>query len=591
MTGITFAFLEILIEHTGWVLLHSVWQFSAIASLVFVANRLLQKASATARYVLLLAGLFLMTATPAVTWFVLPKPADDVAHVVPMAEVTSGFPGPHDVLLAYADLPASLVFDSHAVDPPLVVDRAVAAPVTVSADKKPISAWFERLAEFLQPWLSTIVMLWCSGVLLFSIRPLWSWLNVCRLRKVGTSPVAESVREALQRIAERLQVTRRVEILASAVVSSPIVVGCFRSVILLPASFIANVPASQLEAIIAHELAHVRRHDYLVNLLQTLIETMFFYHPAVWWLSHCIRIERENCCDDLVVSTFGNRADYGRALLAVEEFRTAAALSKLALSANGGSLLNRVRRLVDTSGANHNTNSAGAAALAILTLGLAIAAIWFTSTSHAADDKPVEKSGLDAVITDEVPPRECINLRGICRNEKDEALEGVWIRVYGGRAGAGRMDKTAEVVSVATDREGKFHVTAQMPPFLRDLSADSVGFVAVFSLNRGSSVVMKSWSGAAIDDNLDVTLSGSPFTLRGTVLDEKGKPIQGAALFVRNGLNVDIPASHNGLTNVEGQFEIPGLQREEAKRFLCVYHPDYGQKQVLHQYNNDEITD
>jgi hypothetical protein len=106
---------------------------------------------------------------------------------------------------------------------------------------------------------------------------------------------------------------------------------------------LTDLPVAQLESILAHELAHVRRHDYLANLLQTLVETLFFYHPAVWWLSRQIRNERENCCDDVAMAAVGSRADYGRALLAIEELRGGPA--KFSLSARGGSLLARIRRV------------------------------------------------------------------------------------------------------------------------------------------------------------------------------------------------------------------------------------------------------
>ncbi len=129
----------------------------------------------------------------------------------------------------------------------------------------------------------------------------------------------------------------------------PMVAGYLRPVILLPVSLIVSIPVSQLETILVHELAHVRRHDFIVNLLQVLIETLFFYHPAIWWLSRRIRIEREHCCDDLVVSLFGSGIEYGRALLAVEELRGRRAA--LALGATDGTLLARVRRIV--GGTNH----------------------------------------------------------------------------------------------------------------------------------------------------------------------------------------------------------------------------------------------
>ena len=121
------------------------------------------------------------------------------------------------------------------------------------------------------------------------------------------------------------------------------VVGYFRPVILLPASLAMSIPAAQLDALLAHELAHVLRHDFVVNLLQSLFETLFFYHPAVWWLSHQIRVEREHCCDDFVVKMLDNRVEYGRALLAVGQLHDRNAA--LVLAASDGPLLSRLRRI------------------------------------------------------------------------------------------------------------------------------------------------------------------------------------------------------------------------------------------------------
>jgi hypothetical protein len=140
---------------------------------------------------------------------------------------------------------------------------------------------------------------------------------------------------------------------------------------LLPVSALAGLSPQQLEAILAHELAHIRRHDYLVNLLQTLVETLLFYHPAVWWLSHRIRIERENCCDDLAVSLCGDPYAYARALADLEALRGDA--GRLALAVTGGSLLHRVRRLLGAP--SHDSRGPGwpAATAAVVLMG-AIAA-------------------------------------------------------------------------------------------------------------------------------------------------------------------------------------------------------------------------
>ena len=129
---------------------------------------------------------------------------------------------------------------------------------------------------------------------LLSARLAAGWLIVERLRRRSTRAVSAPLAARVAKMARQLRVTRPVRALESAIVDVPTVVGWLRPVILLPASALAGLSPAQLEAVIAHELAHVRRHDYLVNLLQTVVETLF-YHPAVWWLSHRIRIERENC--------------------------------------------------------------------------------------------------------------------------------------------------------------------------------------------------------------------------------------------------------------------------------------------------------
>src|SRR5687768_2508429 len=127
-----------------------------------------------------------------------------------------------------------------------------------------------------------------------------------------------------------------------------------RPVILLPASALTGLTTSQLELILAHELAHVRRFDYLVNLLQTIVETLLFYHPAVWWVSGRIRLEREHCCDDAAVAACGDVLSYARALTELEGLR--GAMPALAMAATGGSLTERVRRLVDAPAHAHRSS-------------------------------------------------------------------------------------------------------------------------------------------------------------------------------------------------------------------------------------------
>ncbi len=170
-----------------------------------------------------------------------------------------------------------------------------------------------------------------------------SWWAIRRLHRIGVTLPSDSVQAACQALRKKMSIVRNVRVLQSSIISSPVVVGIFQSVIFLPVSLSTSLPIAQIEAILAHELAHVKRFDFAVNLAQTIVETLFFYHPAIWWISKQIRVERENCCDDSVVSLLGNRCEYGRALLAIEE--RMGVLSTLALGAKDGSLLARIQRL------------------------------------------------------------------------------------------------------------------------------------------------------------------------------------------------------------------------------------------------------
>ena len=142
---------------------------------------------------------------------------------------------------------------------------------------------------------------------------------------------------------------------------------------------------AQLEAILAHELAHIRRHDYLVNLWQTLVETVLFYHPAVWWLSHRIRVERENCCDDIAVAVVENRVEYGRALLALEELQ--GAQTTLALGARSGSLLSRIARLFPSERVHRTFDSGNLVAVGLLASAIVAVAVWTAAIGKETEER------------------------------------------------------------------------------------------------------------------------------------------------------------------------------------------------------------
>lgn len=227
--------------------------------------------------------------------------------------------------------------------------------------------------------LHALVLAWGLGVVLSSLRLLSGWLRLRRLvREAEPAPI--EWQDALERLARQLGMTRPVRLLRSAAIDVPATLGWLRPVVLLPVTVLTGLSARQLEMVLAHELAHIRRHDFAVNLVQTLVETLLFYHPAVWWMSRVIRVERENCCDDIAVGTSGNAVSYARTLTALEALRELPLpVSGPAMSALGGSLTARVRRLVGRPATRCASRWEAGALLLTLMSGLAVAAPWSPS--------------------------------------------------------------------------------------------------------------------------------------------------------------------------------------------------------------------
>lgn len=314
----------------GWALLHFLWQGTLVASLLAGALRALRGRSSGLRYALSCAALSLMLVAPLVTFWKI----DAAAASSPDAGVDEMTLG------AAAQSPTRPAESGNN----LTGRASGSASVGATGAALP-----SRIYERLEVWLPWLVLVWLVGVLLLSVRLLGGLFYTRRLTRREARPVEERLEACMRRLARQLRVKRAVRLLESSLVRVPSAIGWLRPVILLPTSSLVGMTPQQLEAILAHELAHVRRHDYLVNLLQTIVETLLFYHPAVWWVSRQVRIEREHACDDLAVALCGDALVYARALTKVEHLRKKRAQPQLSVAANGGELLSRIRRLVGVS--------------------------------------------------------------------------------------------------------------------------------------------------------------------------------------------------------------------------------------------------
>lgn len=289
-----------------WTLAHFLWQGTALAAALALAMRVLRTSSA--RYAAGTATLVAMIAAPVCTLVLL------LLQAAPSAVV-----------------PGGAAFTPSSVAPGATTMTAM--PLDVVAGGSAHAVWF-----------TIVPVLWMAGVLGFVVRLAGGWVVTRRIVAVDVAPAATRIECIARGVAVRLGLTRGVRVVESARVRVPAMVGWLRPVVLLPAAAIAGLSTAQLEALIAHELVHVRRRDYLVNMLQMAVEAVLFFHPAVWWVSRVIRREREHCCDDEVVAVC-DRMEYVSALTRLAEARQ----MHVALAATDGSLLQRVQRLLDRS--------------------------------------------------------------------------------------------------------------------------------------------------------------------------------------------------------------------------------------------------
>ena len=354
MTGTEQLLQDPLAQAIGWALLHFVWQGALVGALAAAALAALRRSDADVRYTVAAIALAVMGTLPIVT-----------ATQTYNAAVAERTPVPVD---------SGAVVEAATRGTPAVMARAEMPSITAVPD--PPSVWSTIAAlRNVEPWIPAMVASWLAGVAVLTLRLFTGWIWVQRMKSHGAFSARRELQLAVARLSKRLHIYRPVRLLESSRVDVPTVIGWLKPVILLPVSALAGLSLAQVEAILAHELAHIRRHDYLVNLLQALLETLLFYHPAVWWLSGRIRAERENCCDDLAVNLCGDPVAYARALADLEALRGSS--THLAMAATGGHLLTRVRRLLLSTPAAHDGRGpvwvAGATALLLVfTIGVAV---------------------------------------------------------------------------------------------------------------------------------------------------------------------------------------------------------------------------
>jgi beta-lactamase regulating signal transducer with metallopeptidase domain len=329
-------------ERFGWTIVHFLWQGVLAAALYAGLRARMEHSSPNARYLLACATLTIMMVLPAVT-FTLTSSAPAVSLNI---------------------RPANAVPQS-----------AVAIEATGGSA---LESSFARIRT--SQILPAVVLVWMLGAFVFWLRLAGGWIVAARLRSRQVRPVPAEWHTRFSKLATRIGLTRPIRLAVSAVVQIPTVVGWLRPMVLMPVGALAGLPAEHVEALLLHELAHVRRHDYLVNMFQGIAEALLFYHPAVWWVSGHIRNERELCCDDIAVRTTGDALTYVRALTELESSRPARL--QTAMAADGGSLSFRIARLLGRTPPVSRTVSGPQVLIHALFIGIVVLAAAFTTQAQ-----------------------------------------------------------------------------------------------------------------------------------------------------------------------------------------------------------------
>jgi len=391
---------EEVIQALGWTVVHSLWQAALLAAVAGVGMLLMHQRPARERYLLSLNALAGVLVWAAITFFNYYEPT--------------------------AELPVAAI----------VPGDMTALPLTT-----PTGNWSGGMTEQFSAYFSRnaplIATLWMLGMTFFLLRMLGALMYANQLKRRHVSPLPEKWQQTLLHFARRIGIRRAVRLLESAAIKTPMTIGYLKPVILLPIGMVNNLSPQQVEAVLAHELAHIYRSDFLVNIFQAMIETLFYFNPAVWWLSAAVRAEREDCCDDIAILHCNNSLDYAKALVSVQEWARPRSNFALAFSGSKNRLLNRVRRIL-----NHPQNKSNIMEKFTATCLLLLAVLVLTvSAAYPDQDSPdtspvlsAVAAGTPVVTTDSLPKGNArVNLEKNGKSLEAKVKDGVitYLKVNG----------------------------------------------------------------------------------------------------------------------------------------------------------------
>jgi beta-lactamase regulating signal transducer with metallopeptidase domain len=368
-----------LIQAFSWMLIHSLWQGLILSLVAGIILTLTRKYRATIRYNLVLAlfavFLFMAAGTFCYEWNGYPQTVQN--HVsLPLTTINNNV----------NVLPTSKIVIANPINNPPSFNNPTPSYTIIRSYITAFSNYFSQHSFM-------IVMLWFIFFIAKAVSMTGNILYMQRARNYRVFAPMDEWQERMSSLCEKLQLKRAVTLLESGYVKVPVVIGHLKPVILIPVGLIAGIPAAQVEAVLLHELAHIHRNDYMVNFLQNITETVFFFNPGLLWISSLLREERENCCDDMAIAQTNNKENFVQALISFKEYSANAPAYAVAFSGQKSTLLNRVMRIVYQENKTIGIKESGIFIAALIALSLTAFTLYPVKETkllkpYAAQQKP-----------------------------------------------------------------------------------------------------------------------------------------------------------------------------------------------------------
>lgn len=550
------------------VLLHSLWQSAAIALVVAFCLRRVPAHQYDRRYTIALGGLGAVLLSLFVTWSVLGVKWNLVGTAAPAATVVAAHATDATATAVSAPSPTGHELATETLPPAPVPDRLV----------PPAAAW-PTIGPVLRWALPTLLAAWGLGCLLMLFR-LSRQLLAARAYMAAFPVLDPRLLEAVERIRTALRLRCHVRVLSLKQLDTPVVFGFWKPLLVVPLSFLTGLTPEQQFAIVAHELAHIYRWDFVANLVQLLVESILFFNPAVLWLSRQIRVEREACCDAIAIALTENPVDYARTLAdwADRMYVPPALVPAFAEPAAGGSLVDRIRRILFPNQTPHlRVGWLSLAAMLVLiasALGLvACGTQWAVAqTARALSDAErvkVLKEAREAMpMVDDADLRtdKPVRIIGTVRNEKGESIPHVHLSIQSQAANNGYS------LGSVGGADGKIKVT--IPGGRIRTAIFATGYAPVIFPERREA------GGSEIDLGEVVLRKGRPARIR--FVDPQGKPVAADRIYASPAVLTSHPSADK-TADANGEFVAENVIDVEYKVVARAagFQPIYGWKGML----------